>query len=190
MKGVPQDELHREVIERLDQAVSAAEEELGRLTDEQLAWKPGPRVWGVAECLDHLVTTHDAYWPNVVKATGSTAPQAPPGNRVRSTLVGRLLRKGVDPASTARMRAPSVFQPGQADVPDNPTHAFHNAFQELRTRIDGTAAMDWHRIRVTSPAARFLKFRLGDVYWVLTAHGQRHVNQAVRVTRSEGFPPP
>jgi hypothetical protein len=189
MKGVPQEELHREAIDRLDRAVAAADEGL-RLTDEQLAWKPGPEVWGVAECLDHLVTTHDAYWPGVVKATGSTAPQAPPGNRVRSTLAGRLLRKGVDPDFTARQRSPSVFRPGRSEVPGNPVEAFRRAFEELRTRIEGTASMDWHRIRVASPAAGLIKLRLGDVYWVLVAHGQRHVNQAIRVTRAEGFPPP
>jgi hypothetical protein len=188
VRGTSQEDLEREVRERIEGAVDTAVKALGGLSEEQLAWKPGPDIWSVAECLDHLVTTHDAYWPGIVEATPSTAPLAPAGNCVRSTFAARMLRRAVDPDSRSRHRAPAVFEPGRSQVPGDPLDAFQRAFAELRTRIEGTRAMDWHRIRVASPAARLIRLRLGDVYWILAAHGQRHVNQAVRVTQSGEFP--
>jgi hypothetical protein len=35
----------------------------GRLSAQQLNWKPGADQWSVAQCFDHLVVTSGAYFP-------------------------------------------------------------------------------------------------------------------------------
>ena len=35
----------------------------GSLSAAQLNWKPAPKSWSVAQCFDHLITTHSLYFP-------------------------------------------------------------------------------------------------------------------------------
>ena len=188
MRGISQVDLTKEVLGRLQAAGQVVHTALAPLDDDQLNWKPPGGGWSVAECLDHLVVTHDAYWPRLQKVTGSTAPRAPSENRVVSTWLGKALFSAVDPESTKRLKAPKIFAPGRSQVPGTPIEAFHRCHQILGRFVEATADLDWHRIRITSPASRLLRFRLGDAYRVLAAHMQRHVDQAERVTQTDGFP--
>ena len=189
MSGILQDDLKQEVLRRIATAVDDVETKLALLTPEQLNWKPSEGRWSVAECLGHLVVTHDAYWPRLQEVTGSTAARATAANRVVSTWLGKMLFKTVDPATTRKAKSPGVFKPSRSHVPGTPVEAFQRCHAALDNFVEATADVDWHGVRVTSPVSRLLKFRLGDVYRVLSAHAERHVNQAIRVTQSEGFPP-
>ncbi len=142
----------------------------------------------MAECLRHLITSHDAYWPNIQERVGSTAPRAPEGNTIRTTFPAKKLLEYVDPDRRKRVKNPSVFDPSRSEVPGSVVDATRRCFEELQRVIVGTEDLDWHRIRVTSPASRLLRFRLGDAYNILVTHGQRHLLQAREVTTREGFP--
>ena len=187
-KNIEQAALGRDVEARIGAACDVVEEHLSPLDQAQLSWKPDAGSWSVAECLDHLVTTQDAYWPNIVAATGSTARRAPAGSTVSFTWAGRLIGAAVDPDSAKKVKAPKVFRPGRSQRPGDPPGAFLRAVRELRARAQATAELDWQRIRLSTPVSRLIRLRLGEVYWILAAHAQRHVNQAVAVTRVEGFP--
>ena len=56
-------------------AVSAAFRGLaGDLSDAQLAWAPRSEEWSVAQCLDHLVLTAEAYRPRIEEALREARP--------------------------------------------------------------------------------------------------------------------
>jgi len=188
MAGFLQSDLLPEVLQRLEEASVEARGKLSGLGSEELNWKPSAKAWSVAECLEHLVATHDAYWPQIQRVIGSTAPRAPDGNRIRPTLIGKMLFRAVDPDSTTRTKAPGVFRPERSHVEGSPLEAFLRCQANLRQLVEGTSDVDWHRVRLSTPVNRAIRLRLGDAYRVLAAHSQRHVNQAVRVTRMDGFP--
>ena len=173
---------------RLDAALTRAATELGALTTDQTAWVPGPGRWSVDECLAHLVATHDAYLPGLVAVTGSAAPRAPASARYRPGWVGRMIGATVDPEGKKRVKTPRAFTPSVARLPGSALDTFLRCYRDLANRIEATEELDWHRIRLPTPVSRLLRLRLGDAYWILAAHAQRHVDQAVRLTQQDGFP--
>lgn len=188
MSRILQVELQQEVLERIALATADVHKTLAALTERQLEWKPGPKMWSVAECLGHLITSHDAYRPRIQAVTGSTARRAPENHRVGATWIGKMLFKGVHPDTARKLSAPAVFRPGRAKFPGTPVEAFLSCHESLALLVENTAELDWHAIKVVSPASRFIRLRLGNVYRVLSAHAQRHVNQATRMTGMDGFP--
>lgn len=190
MSRISQAELKREVMERIALATTDVRQSLAPLSERQLGWKPGPKTWSVDECLGHLVVSHDAYRPRIQAVTGSTAPWAQQDRRVGATWIGAMLFKGVNPDSRRRLRAPAVFRPGRATYPGTSVETFLECHESLALLVENTSELDWHGIKVVSPASRFIRLRLGNVYRVLSAHAQRHVNQAIGVTETEGFPQP
>jgi hypothetical protein len=44
------------------------------------------------------------------------------------------------------------------------------------------------KVKITSPLASFLKFRLGAAFGIVIAHDRRHLWQAQQVRHAEGFP--
>src|SRR5215510_709389 len=87
----------------------------GHLTPSQLNWKPSPERWSVAQCFDHLLTSNKGYLPiidNVLAGYKRTFWQSMP---VLPGLMGGLLIKYLDPASTRKLKAPKSFEPAQSD---------------------------------------------------------------------------
>src|SRR5690606_29192550 len=73
-----------EMTRRVEEAASVllliaddARERFGGLTLEQLAWRPAPGSWSVAQCFDHLVRSHSDYLPRFrALADGTARPWA------------------------------------------------------------------------------------------------------------------
>lgn len=177
-----------DVRQRLTAALDRAQADLGHLTPDQTAWSPAAGLWSVDECLAHLVATYDAYLPGLVAATGSAAPRAPASARFRSGWVGRMIRGAVHPEAKRRVKAPRMFAPTVSRLPGPALEVFLNTYRDLAHRIEATEELDWHKVRLSTPVSALLRLRLGDAYWILAAHAQRHVDQAVRLTRLEEFP--
>ncbi len=188
MPARTQNQLECEVLERLEAALETARTTLGDLAPHQSAWLPGPDAWSVDQCLGHLIASYDAYLPAIVAATGSTAPRAPGTAAFRSNLAGRLIRTGVAPEVGRRFKTPKIFTPVGLELPGPALEGFVQAYENLKNRVVSTRELDWHRIKIPSPVTGLLRPRLGDAYWILAAHAQRHVGQAVRVTESPDFP--
>ena len=51
------------LLERIDAVTSAAKDEFCALSATQLNWKPHPESWSIGQCLDHLITTNNTYFP-------------------------------------------------------------------------------------------------------------------------------
>ena len=59
---------------------------------------------------------------------------------------------------------------------------------QLVTFLRAASALDWTRVRLTSPTARFIRLNLGDAFMVLTVHAQRHIKQMERIRDLPDFP--
>lgn len=157
------------------------------LTPAQLAWNPPDGGWSVGQVLEHLVTVADSYYR--VMRPLVYAPDAPVAELGRNawdpTWTGWLLVASL--RSRRRMPAPRIWRVGpvaRADV----LQAFLERQQVLTQLLRAAAALDWKRVRFTSPASRFFRLNLGDGFSALVVHGQRHAQQMERVRRHERFP--
>ena len=167
-----------------------AAELCARLTAQQIGWRPGPDRWSVTECLQHLAVSAREYSANILAAAragrerGLLAPTPPP----YSWLMRRVIRE-MGPPVRSRQRSPRKFlPPGERLEPEAV-----RALVEERARIwhrclDESEGLDLGRVKVRSPAVPLLRFRLGALFAIITAHERRHLWQAEEVCGSPGFP--
>src|SRR4030095_3234946 len=84
----------------------------GKLTAEQLNWKPSPESWSVGQCLDHLITTNRSYFRGFDEViNGSKVTRFMERLPVLPRLFGNLLVKSLDPDAARKLKAPPAFQP-------------------------------------------------------------------------------
>lgn len=178
----------RTVITAANNVASEASSTFGHLTPSQLNWKPSAERWSVAQCFDHLLTSNKGYFPvidNVLAGYKRTFWQSMP---VLPGLMGKLLVKSMDPASTRKVKAPKRFQPAQSDISVSVIDDFVAQQQQLVAKMKSTEHLDLENIVITSPVAGVVIYSLMDAYRLIVVHEQRHFQQAKRVTEEPGFP--
>lgn len=176
------------VINAVNNVASETRSTFGQLTPPQLNWKPSPERWSVAQCFDHLLTSNKGYFPvidNVLAGYKRTFWQSMP---VLPGLMGKLLVKSMDPASTRKVKAPKRFQPTQSDISGSVINDFVDQQKQIVDKMKATEHLDLEKIVITSPVAGAVIYSLMDAYRLIVVHEQRHLQQAKRVTQEAGFP--
>ena len=178
----------RAVIDAANNVANEARSTFGHLTPSQLNWKPSAERWSVAQCFDHLLTSNKGYLPiidNVLAGYRRTFWQSMP---VLPGLMGKLLIKSMDPASTRKVKAPKRFQPAQSEISASVINDFVAQQKQIVDKMKSTEHLDLEKIVITSPVAGVVIYSLMDAYRLIVVHEQRHFQQAKRVTEEPGFP--
>jgi len=176
------------VINAANNVANEARSTFGHLTPSQLNWKPSAQRWSVAQCFDHLLTSNKGYLPiidNVLAGYKRTFWQSMP---VLPGLMGKLLVKSMDPASTRKVKAPKRFQPAQSEISASVINDFVAQQKQMIDKMKATEHLDLEKIVITSPVAGVVVYSLMDAYRLIVVHEQRHFQQAKRVTEEPGFP--
>lgn len=152
------------------------------LDDEQLHRRPTPHSWSVAECVEHLSVTADKYVKRARRAIDVGPPPAA-GRVGKRSLIARMFIGLLEPPSKIRMPAPPPLAP-QAALPRVELLAhFDSSHGALLGIIDETDTIDRTRLKVMSPASKYVKFSVYDMFPILAAHARRHLWQAERAAR-------
>lgn len=160
-----------------------------RCSREQLLWRPLQGVWSVAECIEHVALTNSQYLASMRTAVESRGNQQAAGNDIFSP-GGRFsagFLKRIGPGVTSKFKASGKTRPLSVD----PGPAFEElckGHSEIQEFLHGTTRVDLNRIRFKNPFIPVLRFTVATGLLVMAAHERRHLLQAERVTRAEGFP--
>lgn len=161
---------------------------LAALTPQQLAWKPNPETWSVAECLEHLRVTSHLYFSPLRRCL-SASPRAAEGEGYRPTLVGRMFLTALEPRpNTRRLSAPRAFRPTLATVGPGIVERFEAQQGQLCDIIRSAGARDLNRLRFGSPVSKLVRISPGDALTILIRHQQRHLGQIERLLAHPAFP--
>lgn len=157
------------------------------LSGEQLNWSPGPGVWSVGQCLDHLRAANVVYLPAIARALEGAA-EGP----VREVRLGWFsswfIRNYVAARPVGRgKRAPAKIRPA-GEVGLGVLDELLRGNQVARELVVRASAFDVNRIRFRNPFVPFLRFTVGAGLEILVQHQGRHLGQAERVRGSAGFP--
>lgn len=181
-------ELNR-LVEELGAVTAEARKVFGRLSAEQLNWKPSAERWSVGQCFDHLIQTNSTFFPDMERvADGTFKSSAWARVSPLSGLFARLILRSLDPVKGRKSKAPRVFLPASSDVSADVIEKFAGHQRELTERMRATASADIRRTMVTSPVAAVATYSLLDAYRIVVAHERKHFEQARRVTEETGFP--
>jgi hypothetical protein len=166
-----------------------AEERLSRLA-ESLAhelWnvRTDPGRWSVAECVDHLNKTSEAYLPQlrmVIREGGGARTLAQRERRFRRDPVGWLLSVTMPPpVRYIRMKTARPFAPTGLIPPPELVARFRELQQEQVGLLEAADGLPLHRLRILSPFDARLRYNLYSCFVILPRHQHRHLWQAERV---------
>ena len=169
-------------------AAAEARERFGALTEAQLAWRPEPGRWSVAECLDHLHATGEEVLARVDAAIergwarGTTG--SPP---FRHGWLGPWFVRANAPGGR-RVSAPRVFRPREGRPPVGALDDFLALQDELAAALERANGLDLARVRARSPVSPLLRIGIGSWFAVVAVHQARHLAQARGVLEHPAFP--
>jgi hypothetical protein len=167
---------------QIDESRRRAHELVSALTAEQIARRPDPGKWSIAECLAHLNITA----ATVQKLMARGIEQAKQEKRFGEGPFsigpkGRLLIWIAEPPPKFRIRAPkNVRPPAASDDPLQVLPAFIKAQDEWERLMREQEGLDLAKIKVGQGVFRM---RLAAALPWMMAHQRRHLLQAENVKR-------
>lgn len=162
----------------------------GSLTAEQLNWKPAEKAWSIAQCFDHLITTHGLYFPLFEKLAAEGAkPTFLERASPFSGFFGRFLIKSMRPENQKKMKTTAKAEPSKSEIGGDIIERFAEHQRQIIERIERIpSSIDPAKTIITSPLLSIVTYSLADTYTILSVHCQRHLGQAKRVMEAERFP--
>jgi hypothetical protein len=152
------------------------------LSPGDLAWRPSPGSWSIAECIAHLNATNARYALAIEAGVGQARRRRLQGPApVQHGWLERLMLKNMEPPVKRRFRAPRAFLPASNEGLDTLMREWDATHHKLLELAAGCHDLNVNRVKVPSPANSLMRIRLGSAFAILAAHDRRHLWQAEQV---------
>jgi DinB superfamily len=154
------------------------------LTGDQLAWRPNPAKWSIAENLIHLCKTTEIFLPALDEAIMEYRRRGLLGVGAFSLgWYGRLLVWYVEPPPVIRLPAPKALRVEFSEAPERALDKFLLSQAAMIRRIDDADSLNLSGLRFASPLASYVRMNLLEFFSVFNGHSRRHLWQASNVRR-------
>jgi hypothetical protein len=178
--------MHFQLQQLLDE-FQAASARLDALVDGVPAarWmeRADPDRWSVAECVEHLNLTADAYRTGVTAALEEARRRGGPAPaRYRRDPAGWLLWKMVGPKARTRVKTTAAFVPGADLDAATIVQRFRRLQDEQVGWVRASDGLSIQAVRVRSPFNERLGYNLFAALSILPRHQHRHLPQAERAS--------
>jgi DinB superfamily len=177
------------IIYELEQISAETEKTFGKLSAEQINFKPSAENWSIGQCFEHLIITNNLYFPaikNVIDGNhrNNFFSKIP----FSTNLIAALMRNSLKPEQPRKMKTFKVFEPATSSISTTIFEDFAENNQKLIGMFEACKGLEIHKIKIPEPLSVALNLRLDDAFEILAMHEQRHFLQAERVIQAEGFP--
>ncbi len=147
----------------------------------KMNWKPAENIWGINECLDHIIQSNRKYYPifdSIENGTykGGKWTHFP----VLPRLLGNMVVKAVSPDYKRKSKTFPPFYPLSSYYEKNLTSELLKENKILIEKFR-KCNKDIDKIIVTSPINSFITYSLRDCIKILVDHEKRHLNQAISI---------
>jgi hypothetical protein len=177
------------VLAEASRAADEAKRRFGRLSAEQVNWKPGEDEWSIGQCFDHLVISNRPFVPIFEEIlAGRRRRRAWERVPWLPRLFGRLLIRTLRPDSGRKAQARPAFQPSRSHIDPAIVATFLEQDDRLRRLMARGRGLDLEGIVITSPVSPLITYSLLDACRIIVVHEHGHLLQAKRVMESPGFP--
>jgi DinB superfamily len=172
-------------------ALVAAETQrmFGRLSGEQINWRPGEGEWSIGQCFDHLLVSNRPF-ESIFEAILARRYRRRLWERMPLLpgVFGGLIINALRPDSGRKVKARPAFYPSSSHIAPTIITSFLEQQTRLVRLMERSRRLDLEAITITSPVASFITYRLMDACRIIVVHEQNHFVQATRVMESHGSP--
>lgn len=162
------------------------------LNEGQLAWRPRPDAWSIADCLAHL-NKYSRYYNKTFRTKMDEMPETPSTTFTSSHLgrtMYRTMKLGKKNNIRKKMRAPKGYNPIQNPeiIGSEPVAEFIRHSDGLIDVLNRAKESNLKKIKIPISISKIVKLRLGDALAFVVYHNERHVLQAEKVANNPNFP--
>lgn len=165
------------LIERAQQHLNVVEEFM--LTDIGLLnFKSNPEKWSVLECIEHLNLYGDFYNPEFNKRIVSAKKSHKPN--YRPSFLGNYFEKSMLPKEKLnKMKTFTNKNPHGSTLNKSHLERFIHQQQEFISILNKSRNLDLEKTKCNLTLGKYFKLRLGDTLRFVSAHNERHIQQAI-----------
>ena len=172
-------------IAQLDEASGIFVKSFGRLTPEELNWKPRADQWSVGQCIDHIMKTNETYFPIIRSMlTGKYQPTFVQRIPLLPSFLGNFLLKSIK-ESPRKLKTFPIFEPAHSTISSNIVKDFVKHQEHLKTLVENTQHLNHEQLIISSPVNKYITYSLATALDIMIAHEFRHFEQAKAVTLYE-----
>jgi hypothetical protein len=185
--------LINEVATITEKNIQLLNAKFSKLSEAQLNWKPSEEVWSIAEVFAHLneyaVFYHNALLTRI-KLTKFRTPQL----EFTSSPLGRSswvsIKLGKEKNTKRKFSAPKLYDPSRTKslLTGNEFAEFCSKQQEFLSIIEQSLQINMRKVKVPIALSKLIRFRLGDVLLFVAYHNERHMQQAINISKMSKFP--
>jgi len=179
----------RDMWDQLEAIRRDAKALVSGLRPDQLAWRPAPDRWSIAECLDHLSRMAEVVMPSIDAGIANARARGwLRRGPYRPGPLQRWMLRATEPPPKVRVKVKGSLGPTPGRAPEECVSRFFSFQDEIQLRLASASDLDLGRIKIPSPVVSWIRYPLGFAFLFLLAHERRHLWQAWQVRRDPGFP--
>lgn len=166
------DEIRSEIA-----AVNAEAQKLcASLTEKQLAWRPQPGKWSMAENLVHLNISTQTTLPAIKRSLDEARSRGLQGTGAFDLgFTGKLFVSYLEPPYKIKSKAPKMIVPILQGSAADTLPQFLRCNEAFEKLVDNAEGVDLGRAVFVSPYAKVLRMKLIAAFASVTAHDRRHL---------------
>jgi DinB superfamily len=172
----------RKWISEIERLTEAFELEFKSLSGEQLNHKPNSSTWSIGQVIDHIIKVNRTYY-SVIEQLRAGTYRTPWTARLPFLVnwFGDFVLKAVEPERKKKIKTFPVWEPEQSEVRADIMSHFAEHQTELANLIVTCSDLVQAETVISSPANRFIVYKIGRAFDIMVAHEERHLNQAKEV---------
>lgn len=159
----------------------------------QLSWKPNEGTWSLNEVFAHLNNYATYYHTAFLERIEKTRFRSPRENFASSPLgrsAWQSMKLGKQNNVKRKFNAPKAYNPSvnPSMVKEQEVQDFLKAQHELLTVLEKSIAVSLRKVKVPISISKIIRLRLGDALLFVAYHNERHMQQAINLTKHPKFP--
>lgn len=178
----------KEIISEYEKVGADVQKTFSSLSPEQINWKPRADSWSVGQCLDHLIKSNEAFDEQFqALAKGEKKPSFWEKYSPLTSFFGNFLLKSLK-NDAKKFKAPTKSIVPPSDIAPDIVEQFVKHQADIVKKLKSLENVDLQKTVVTSPFLKLMTYRLDIALEIGVEHEKRHVRQAERVMKTDGFP--
>jgi hypothetical protein len=167
---------------KIDHITNSFKEKFGKLSAEQLNWKPNAQTWSIAQNIDHLIVINESYYP-VIKSVREGTYKLPFIGKIGFMVnsMGKMILNAVEPTRKKKMKTFPIWEPTKSEISSDILAKFEKHQEELKKMISDSKDLVEKGAVISSPANKNIVYKLGTAFDIIVTHEQRHLEQAKEV---------
>jgi hypothetical protein len=138
--------------------------------------------WSVAQCLDHLAQTTNAFLP-VISAAIARAPHMPTNRGLRTGALTRLFIRNLEPPYKLRFKVLTALVPREHSF-NSARDSFEASQAQLERTIQSAIGLAIDQVKIESPVYARFSYNVYGALRMMAAHQRRHLWQMEQILKA------